>query len=372
MQPMIVKEIKQVDKVLERFEPVVLNPKICSDETLAKVKAMMEGVVTEGTARGIRSEDFSIAGKTGTAWKFKNGAYTRTYSTSFCGYFPADKPKYSCIVVVDSPKKGRIYGADVAAPVFREVADKAMARDAASQRPVLARTPTNRAKTPVVQAGMQDELRLVFEQIGVRNEAAAPDEDWVRIPAAADSGIDVLALQPLAVRPGQVPDVQGLTLRDALFLLENRGLRVRTLGTGRVKKQSVEAGSVVRRGTVVTLEMEPIGMRTTAPPVPLAAPAPSQLAENKLLTPMDTDVAAKTRELAAKAKARMAANNGAVAIAQPKKVETKKEVSKPKPASTSTKPTSQPRKPAIKKAAPKPAKPAPQLTQQVISKPRKA
>ncbi|MBC6698126.1 penicillin-binding protein [Hymenobacter sp. BT190] len=312
VQPMIVREIKQADKVLERFEPTVLNPKICSDETLAKMKAMMEGVVTEGTARGIRSEDFTMAGKTGTAWKFKNGAYTKVYSTSFCGYFPAEKPKYSCIVVVDSPKKGRIYGADVAAPVFREVADKAMARDAASQRPLLARAAVQKAKLPYAPAGMQDELRLVCEQIGVKSEGAAPDEDWVRTPLAADSNSETLALQPLAVKPGRVPNVTGLTLRDALFLLENRGLRVRTQGTGRVKAQSVAAGTMARRGTVVVLALEPIGQRS-AGPAPVAAPAPSQLAENKLLTPIDTDLDAKARALAAKAKARLAGTTPATA-----------------------------------------------------------
>ncbi|WBA42247.1 penicillin-binding protein [Hymenobacter canadensis] len=329
VQPMIVREIRQADKVLERFEPTVLNPKICSDETLAKMKAMMEGVVTEGTARGIRSEDFTMAGKTGTAWKFKNGAYTRVYSTSFCGYFPADKPKYSCIVVVDSPKKGRIYGADVAAPVFREVADKAMARDAASQRPLLARAASlQKAKLPYAPAGMQDELRLVCEQIGVKSEGAAPDEDWVRTPLAADTNAETLALQPLAVKPGRVPNVTGLTLRDALFLLENRGLRVRTQGTGRVKAQSVAAGTMARRGTVVVLAMEPIGQRS-AGPAPVAAPAPSQLAENKLLTPVDTDLDAKARALAAKAKARLTGTTPATAAPAKKKPEPKTTAQQP-------------------------------------------
>ncbi|UPL50111.1 penicillin-binding protein [Hymenobacter sublimis] len=272
VQPMIVKEIKQADKVLERFETQVLNPKICSDETLQKVRAMMEGVVEHGTARGIRTNDYLIAGKTGTAWKFKNGAYTRTYSTSFCGYFPADNPKYSCIVVVDSPKNGRIYGADVAAPVFRELADKAMARDVASQRPLLARAPVRRSRVPEVQAGMQDELSMVFSKLGVTHNGGTGAEDWVRT-APADAEGESLSLKPMAVRPGRVPNVQGLTLRDALFLLENRGLRVRALGTGRVKTQSVAAGTAARRGTTVVLQLEPIGGRL-APPVPAAPPTP--------------------------------------------------------------------------------------------------
>ncbi|TYZ07635.1 transpeptidase family protein [Hymenobacter lutimineralis] len=288
VQPIIVKEIKQADKVLEHFETKVLNPKICSDETLAKVRAMMEGVVTEGTARGIRSEDFTMAGKTGTAWKFKNGAYTKVYSTSFCGYFPADKPKYSCIVVVDSPKKGRIYGADVAAPVFREVADKAMARDAASQRPLLARAPQKKQRVPTIGVGMQDELQLVTQHMGLPSQAAASAEDWVR--ADTGQGAKSLAWQEHPVKRGRVPSVVGMSLRDALFLLENRGLRVRLNGSGRVRAQSIAAGMPLQRGTTVTLTLQPIG-QTSAPAAPVAAPEMPDLAENKLITPAEPDPA---------------------------------------------------------------------------------
>ena len=262
MQPMIVSEIKQADKVIEQFEPVVLNPKICSEETLQKVRKMMEGVVEHGTARGIRTRDYLIAGKTGTAWKFKNGAYTRTYSTSFCGYFPADNPKYSCIVVVDSPKNGRIYGADVAAPVFRELADKAMARDAASERPLLARAPMRKSPVPLVKAGMQDELTMMFAQLGVSHAGGTGTDDWVRAAPSRPSDSADVRLRPMPVRPGRVPNVEGLTLRDALFLLENRGLRVRSIGSGRVRAQSVAAGTPAKRGTTVVLQLEPIGTQS--------------------------------------------------------------------------------------------------------------
>lgn len=286
IQPIIVKEIRQDEQVLERFETKVLNPKICSDATLAKVKAMMEGVVTNGTARGIRTPDFSIAGKTGTAWKFKNGRYTKTYSTSFCGYFPADKPKYSCIVVVDSPKNGRIYGADVAAPVFREVADKAMARDQASQRPLLARAPVRKTLVPSSTGGVQEDLQLICNHMGVTNQASgtAPD-DWVRGQAA--DGARNVQWNPLPVRRGRMPSVAGLSRRDALFLLENRGLRVRTVGSGRVTRQSVPAGVPVQRGAVVTLELKdptlvakaPAPVLPYAPPKPTVAPEPTVIPE---------------------------------------------------------------------------------------------
>ncbi|HEX8328100.1 MAG TPA: penicillin-binding transpeptidase domain-containing protein [Hymenobacter sp.] len=308
VQPLIVKEIKQADQVLQRNETKVLNPKICSDATLAKVKSMMEGVVTEGTARSIRPKDYSIAGKTGTAWKFKNGQYTKTYSTSFCGYFPADKPKYSCIVVVDSPRNGRIYGADVAAPVFREVADKCMARDLLSQRPLLAKARLNKSRVPMVRAGMQDELALVCQKLGLAGQTQATGgEEWVR--AASDTAFHArtVALVVNPVRVGYVPQVKGLTLRDALFLLENRGLHVRAIGTGRVKEQSLAVGSRIKRGDVITLSLAETAPRVTAP-VALPEPEHTDLAENKLLTPADPEPLAKklmAKPFAASAKAKV-------------------------------------------------------------------
>ena len=308
VQPLIVKEIKQADKVLQRNETKVLNPKICSAATLAKVKAMMEGVVTEGTARGIRPKDYTIAGKTGTAWKFKNGQYTKTYSTSFVGYFPADKPKYSCIVVVDSPRNGRIYGADVAAPVFREVADKCMARDLLSQRPLLAKARLNKSRVPFVRAGMQDELALICQKLGLAGQTQATGgEEWVR--AASDTAFHArtVALVVNPVRAGRVPQVRGLTLRDALFLLENRGLHVRALGSGRVREQSLAVGGPIKRGDVITLNLEESGPRLVAPQA-LPEPEHTDLAENKLLTPADPEPLARGlvgKPFATSAKARV-------------------------------------------------------------------
>jgi len=291
VQPIIVKEIKQADQVLEQFEAPVLNQKICSDETLRKLRAMMEGVVVAGTARAIRPKDYSIAGKTGTAWKFKNGRYTKTYSTSFCGYFPAEQPKYSCIVVIDSPSKGRIYGGDVAAPVFREIADKCMARDQASQRPMLARVPARRTPVPLVRAGVQDEIALVCQRIGLPAQTQATGgEEWVRATRAADTATVTRAVEvapnATVTRAGRMPDAHGLTLRDALFLLENRGLQVRTSGTGRVRMQSVAPGEPIKRGTVVSLALAPTAALAAAP-MALPEPTHTEIAENTLLVPAE-------------------------------------------------------------------------------------
>ena len=363
VQPMIVREIKQADQVLQRNEPKVLNPKICSDATLAKVKSMMEGVVLAGTARSIRPKDYSIAGKTGTAWKFKNGQYTKTYSTSFCGYFPADKPKYSCIVVVDSPRNGRIYGADVAAPVFREVADKCMARDLLSQRPLLAKARLNKSHVPLVRAGMQDELALVCQKLGLAgNTQATGGEEWVR--AASDTAFHArtVALVVNPVRTGRVPQVRGLSLRDALFLLENRGLHVRAVGTGRVREQSLTVGSPIKRGDIITLNLAESGPRISAPQA-LPEPEHTDLAENKLLVPVEMEAAEKPRKsFAAGEKAHVQAEVAErSAGVKPNAKARKPAASAAKPATaakapTKTKETRQPAGQNPKK--PKPAKPA--------------
>jgi cell division protein FtsI (penicillin-binding protein 3) len=309
VQPIIVKEIKQADQVLEQFEAPVLNQKICSDETLRKLRAMMEGVVVHGTARAIRPKDYSIAGKTGTAWKFKNGHYTKTYSTSFCGFFPADKPKYSCIVVIDSPSKGGWSGAEVAAPVFRDIADRCMARDQASQRPMLARVPAHRAPAPLVRAGVQDEIALVCQRIGLPAQTQATGgEEWVRATRAVDTASVTRAVSVMpnksVTRANRMPDAHGLTLRDALFMLENRGLRVQASGTGRVREQSIAPGERVKRGTLVRLALLPTAT-TAAAPMPLPEPEHTEIAENTLLVPaeMDGRTARSTRSATKPAKA---------------------------------------------------------------------
>ncbi|MGI4867507.1 MAG: penicillin-binding transpeptidase domain-containing protein [Janthinobacterium lividum] len=365
IQPIIVKQIKQADQVLEQFEAPVLSEKICSDETLRKLRAMMEGVVLHGTARAIRPKDYTIAGKTGTAWKFKNGRYTKTYSTSFCGYFPTDKPRYSCIVVIDSPSKGRIYGGDVAAPVFRDIADRCMARDQASQRPMLARVPAHRTPAPLVRAGVQDEIALVCQKMGLPAQTQATGgEEWVRATRAVDTAgvtrsVEVTPNKSVA-RANHMPDARGLTLRDALFMLENRGLRVKTTGTGRVREQSIAPGEAVKRGTVVNLALLPTAT-TAAAPMPLPAPEHTEVAENTLLVPAELDSrTAKPTKLTTKptsAKPSKASEKGNKLTSKPTTGK-----SPEKTPTKSTTPKDKPVKPTAPKPDNKPTSPKPRRT----------
>ncbi|WP_066833536.1 penicillin-binding protein [Rufibacter ruber] len=258
VQPIIVKSIKRADQELEKFEAKVLNPKICSDETLAELRAMMEGVVENGTGKNVRSKDYKVAGKTGTARKFMNGQYTRKYSTSFVGYFPADRPKYSCIVIIDNPQKYAQYGGDVAAPVFRELADKAYAQDLAIHTPMARRKPGVMPKLPSLHAGSQEEITLLCNKLGISAHPLNPEEDWIRVDTQKHS----VALKPVPVKMGQVPDVTDMTLRDAIYLLENNGLKVRVAGLGRVESQSIPPGAPLQKGAVITITLKRNGKPT--------------------------------------------------------------------------------------------------------------
>ncbi|MFD2513443.1 penicillin-binding protein [Pontibacter locisalis] len=252
IQPIIVKEIRKSDKVIQSFKTRVLNEKICSDETLEKLKTMLEGVVAQGTAKNIYNTDYKVAGKTGTARKVKNGRYVMEYSTSFAGYFPADNPKYSCIVIIDSPKGVNVYGGDVAAPVFKELADKAYARDLAMHKSLRARVAPNKDSMPGVAAGNQDDLAYICNKIGISNHPNGSDEEWVKVEPQRRS----LNFKPNPVLINKVPDVKGMTLRDALFILGNQNLKVRVEGVGkRVQRQSLLPGTDITKNARITIEL---------------------------------------------------------------------------------------------------------------------
>jgi cell division protein FtsI (penicillin-binding protein 3) len=157
----------------------VIRKKICNKETLSKVRKLLEGVVENGTAMNIRDSYYKIAGKTGTAQNIKNGRYTKNYYTSFAGYFPAENPKYSCIVVIDEPKGFRQYGSNVAAPVFKEIADKIYAQDIEIHTPMPEVAYAHQGIFPVIQAGHRDDLLLISDILGI-NHLAKTNEDWVR------------------------------------------------------------------------------------------------------------------------------------------------------------------------------------------------
>ena len=249
IQPIIVKQIKEADRTVENFKSNIINKKICSATTLVKVRDMLEGVVERGTAKNISDSFYKIAGKTGTAKNVENGKYTNKYYTSFAGYFPAEKPRYSCIVVIDNPKSFRIYGSDVAAPVFKEVADKIYALDLKMHK---AYVPGEAIAGvfPVIQSGEGDDLKLICNEIGISNHGN-DDSKWVKA-RIVNNGI---AWKNVDAGKDRVPDVRGMTLRDAIYILENKSLKVKYEGTGRVTEQSLTPGSSMKTVNIIEIKL---------------------------------------------------------------------------------------------------------------------
>ena len=255
VKPGFVREIRYHGKRIQKFETKVLNPSICSDETISKVREMLEGVVENGTAKNLRNENFKIAGKTGTAqianekFGYKQGAEV-LYQASFVGYFPAENPKYSCIVVINSPTSSIYYGNLVAGPVFKEIADKVYATTLFRDEQQYLNIP-EAYDPPYTKHGNLEDLKSVFERFNIASINENVSSEWVAT-IKQDSAI---MLKPLYIRKGIMPNVKEMGLRDALYILENMTLKVEVKGYGKVWKQSIAPGTKISPGTKVVLEM---------------------------------------------------------------------------------------------------------------------
>lgn len=218
VKPQFISEIKEWNKTIKKFDTEVINPKVCSLETIAKLKAIMHNVVKRGTAKSLYSKDFSMAGKTGTAAANyrTNGGADKYYISSFVGYFPADKPKYSCIVVVHKPNtsNNNYYGADVAGPVFKRIAQK------------------------------------IFTDVPSTNEIKNLNRKIPKQENDYDAYFAKLQKNQLSV-----PNLKGMSGMDAVALLGNLGVKVKIIGIGKVIKQSVQAGENLSKNTTITLEL---------------------------------------------------------------------------------------------------------------------
>ena len=218
VKPIFVSEIKEWNKTIKKYNTEVINQKICSQETVLKLQALLKNVVKKGTGSKLYSKDFSMAGKTGTAQANYNrkGGIEKHYISSFVGYFPADKPEYSCIVVVHEPNtaKNNYYGADVAGPVFKRIAQK-----------IFTDTPST------------NEIKSLDKKI------KAQEQNYASYDTKSQKNYKV------------IPDLKGMSGMDAVALLGNLGMKVNVTGTGKVKKQSLQAGQNFDKNTTITLEL---------------------------------------------------------------------------------------------------------------------
>ncbi len=260
MKPMFVKEIREKGQVVKYFDPVVLNPAIAKPETIKNAKKLLEGVVQNGTAESMKNTVYLIAGKTGTA-QIANGSQYKgvngvTYQASFVGYFPADKPKYTCIVIVNAPSNDVYYGGKVAGPVFKQIADRVYATEFDIHTPINFSKDTLNQQ-PVVKKGLTAPTlaAMSFLQQKVNGNGAIGNSDFVVVQTATNS-LEVKGSAPdEQLQKGVMPDVRGMNASDAVFLLENRGIKVKVKGAGTVKKQSINAGEKISIGNEVVLEL---------------------------------------------------------------------------------------------------------------------
>jgi cell division protein FtsI (penicillin-binding protein 3) len=238
VQPLLVKEIRQADQLIEKFEAAKDPTPICSDETIKKVWAMMAGVVENGTAKNIDTGNCKVAGKTGTSQKRESGYQQGKYYTAFIGFFPANNPKYSCAVIIDEPQGGNLYARDVAAPVFREIADKVFGYDVYMHMAVNKKINIKNLELHQ-KAGYAEDFRSVAEGFGLQNSPT--QSGWVRNTSSGTA----TNWKKINENTEDVPNIQGLTLRDALPLLENKGFRVRYSGFGKIAEYALTEKKVV-------------------------------------------------------------------------------------------------------------------------------
>ena len=252
MKPYLVNAIVKDGQPVKSFSPTVKIEKICSDETLSQLKECLEGVVIEGTAKTMQSPYYAIAGKTGTAL-VANGTrgYTdHIYQSSFAGYFPADNPQYSCIVVIrNKPFAHKYYGALIAGPVFKEIADKLYAANI-NALPVYAVAPV-KDSTLFLWSGWRQDFNSVFKKMNVPYHDSTSGSRWSYVQKEDNQ----VTARRMSTTKQSMPNVKGMGLKDAVYLLENMKLKVVARGAGKVSQQSLVAGTGIANGQTIYLDL---------------------------------------------------------------------------------------------------------------------
>ena len=252
VRPRFVKGVMKDGVMVKEFPVEVIKEKICGDKALKDMQMILEKVVSEGTGKKAGTKHFLVSGKTGTAQVSKGaGGYrggNMQYLVSFCGYFPSDAPKYSCIVAMRKPNYPASGGTH-AGPVFSTIAERVYSKNLATDL-ALAKDSTS-CPTPDVKTGDYQAANVVLNELGVSSSSSS-SQTWQR---ASHNGSSV-SFTPINQNDNLVPDVTGMGARDAIYAMESKGLKVKVHGIGKVKKQSVAPGHEIQAGTTVTLEMD--------------------------------------------------------------------------------------------------------------------
>jgi cell division protein FtsI (penicillin-binding protein 3) len=265
MQPYMVKEIRQEGQTLSKIEPHVINEKAVSVKTAATLTQMLIQVVDNGTANGIKTDNYKIAGKTGTAWIYNektgyNGENQKQYQASFAGFFPANNPQYTIVVVVNSPKSGHYSGSQIAAPIFKNISDRIYSSFIKIQ-PAL--QTTSLPEVPGILKGDASKTKWVLNEIGISSQLIQDTASKNSHPTLSGQYIDPskeahsVKLKPMRIQENTLPDLRGLGLRDALKLLSDLGLKASYSGYGRVSDQAPVPNTKINPNGDVVLILKP-------------------------------------------------------------------------------------------------------------------
>jgi len=257
MKPQFVTKILRNDQVEKEFEPIVLRDNICTKKTLHLMQDCLYGVMKEGTGRYIRSPYFDIAGKTGTAEVLNdNNRYgkrgDKRYLASFVGYFPVQDPIYSCIVSITA-NGNNIYGASVSGRVFTAIANKVYASKLQYHKAINEQQVSDKVNVPIVKSGYAADIHTALEKLGIPN-TGGKNSEWTGV-SINQSKVDLTRRN---ITKQSIPNVVGMTAKDAVYILESQGLYVKVEGYGAVRHQSIPAGEPTGKyvGSQIVLTLE--------------------------------------------------------------------------------------------------------------------
>ena len=253
MRPYLVSAVKEEGELIREIEPKIIDEKICNDAVLHQLKECLEGVCTEGTAKSIfKNATYKVAGKTGTAL-VANGSkgYTdEIYQASFVGYFPADDPQYTCLVVIkNKPHALKRHGADVAGPVFKEISER-LYLNYVRQNNYTKNSSNKNDSSYFNYVGLKEDVKQVMKTMQLHySDSTSITDDWVNM--SSNKGSVVLINRK--INEGTMPQLKGMGLKDAVFLCENIGLKLNIKGKGRVEDQSIAAGTPIAKGQIINI-----------------------------------------------------------------------------------------------------------------------
>lgn len=257
IRPFFVKSITKNGQIVKSFETETIKESICKPTTLSDIKTVLLGVMEEpkGTAHNVRSKYVRIAGKTGTAQISKGALGYKgggtTHQVSFCGYFPADDPQYTCIVVIREPRKGYPSGGKMAGSVFKNVAERTMALKSHRKALTYERdTVTNFPMKPFVKVGYYKALLTVMTDLQL--PISVNSSDWVK----SFSDDHQIRVESVSVPINVVPELLGMGAKDAVYLAERLGLNVQVEGRGKVVSQTIKPGTLVQRGSRILISFQ--------------------------------------------------------------------------------------------------------------------